>query len=130
MHSINHTTRLHSARPQNSVRRTHSSPALLQGIERLQTPINALHRGDCLLPIHYTDSFINLGTMNRHMTNIGIHVNHIDNILWSLEYSIRYQDPFYLQNDLIDARIEPNGWNGLTRASAFKYPENHTAPSA
>lgn len=124
----------HTRQSQPTLRRRNSSPALLQGRERLNSPVSALRDGDeeliAMLPIHGRGYFLNLEAMSRHMNNIGIHINHIDNIIWDTLFFTDTHDPQYLDHDLLDAQIEHRGYNALLRASFLPHNYADSAPVA
>ncbi len=135
MQRTNSLNNIQNITSNRTLRRFRSSPSLIESRERLQYPVTALQQADDLIPVHNTlihndDLFINLGTMNRHLTNIGIETIHIDNIIWGTQMLIVHHDPRYLQHDLFEANILHRAYNGLLRASEFRYPETYTAPTA
>jgi hypothetical protein len=64
------------------------------------------------------------------MNNIGIHINHIDNIIWDTLFFTDTHNPRYLDHDLFDAQIEHRGYNALLRASFLPHNYADSAPVA
>lgn len=120
MQRINSLNNIHNITPNSPLRRTQSSPALMQGRDRLSHPISAIQIGDKITPFDNTRCH-NFSAMVRHMNAIGIHNSHIGDILWSMMDS----NSHILDEDLFNANIEHRGLEGLIRASLVAIPDNN-----